>query len=263
MAAEGRLQGLLLDIDGVLTESWEPLPGAVEAVAWLRRGRIPFRLLTNTTTHSTKAMADMLSDTGFDVSAEEIVSASLATAEYLRTHHPSARCFLLGQPDLGDDVRGIEFVESDADVVVVAGADDDFTWPNLNKALQMVRAGAPLIAMHRNMTWLTSDGLKLDAGAYLLSLEAATRVQATVIGKPSPEFFHQAVEMLGVGPERVAMVGDDVESDVLAAQRLGLVGVLVRTGRFQPEDLEAASDRPDHVIDSMAELPKLVESLRG
>jgi HAD superfamily hydrolase (TIGR01458 family) len=263
MAAEGRLQGLLLDIDGVLTVSWEPLPGAVQAVAWLRRSRIPFRLLTNTTMHSRDAMADMLSDAGFDVSAEEIVSASLATAEYLRTHHPGARCFLLGQPDLGDDVRGIQFVQNNAEVVVVAGADDDFTWPKLNKALQTLRGGAPLIAMHRNMTWMTSDGLKLDAGAYLLGLEAATGVQATVIGKPSPDFFLHAIEMLGVEPERVAMVGDDVESDVLAAQRLGLVGVLVRTGRLRPEDLDAASDRPDHVIDSMAELPKLVKSLRA
>ncbi len=261
MADRRTVEGLFLDIDGVLTVSWEPLPGAVEAVTWLRRSGVPFLLVTNTTTPGRRGLSDLLRRAGFDVYPAEIVTAAVATATYLRSEHPGAKCFLLGEPDLGDDFEGVEFVQEDADVVVVAGADDAFTWANLTKALQMLRSGAALVAMHRNMTWMTAEGLKLDAGAYLVGLEAAAGVRATVIGKPSADFFRQALSMLGVDAPRVAMAGDDVENDVIAAQRVGLTGVLVRTGKFDAEQMTTASPAPDHVIDSVSDLPWLLETL--
>jgi HAD superfamily hydrolase (TIGR01458 family) len=256
------LDGLLLDIDGVLTVSWKALPGAVETVGWIERSGIPFLLLTNTTTPGRKGLADLLSAAGFDVPPDQIVTAAVATGEYLRSHHPGARCFLLGRPDLGNDFQGIDLVDTRVDVVVVAGADEAFTWGNLTKALQMLRSGASLVAMHRNMTWMTTEGLKLDAGAYLIGLEQAAGVRATVIGKPSPDFFQHAVRMLQRDTGEVAMVGDDLENDVVAAQRFGIRGILVRTGKFRPEDLNDALDAPDHVLDSIADLPGLVEELR-
>ncbi len=256
------VQGVFLDIDGVLTVSWEPLPGAVDTIAWLRRSDFPFLLLTNTTTPGRRGLAELLSAAGFDVTPEEIVTAAVATAAYLRTEHPGARCFLLGDPDLGNDFDGVEFVQERADVVVVAGADDAFNWANLNKALQMLRSGAALVAMHRNMTWMTVEGLKLDAGAFLMGLEQAAGARATVAGKPNADFFRQALTMLGLEPQSVAMVGDDVENDVLAAQRVGLTGVLVRTGKFDAEQVHETVQAPDHAIDSVADLPQLLESLR-
>jgi HAD superfamily hydrolase (TIGR01458 family) len=256
------IQGVFLDIDGVLTVSWEPLPGAVDTIAWLRRSGVPFLLLTNTTTPGRRRLAELLKDAGFDVTPEEIVTAAVATAAYLRTEHPGARCLLLGDPDLGNDFDGVEFVQERADVVVVAGADDAFTWANLNNALQMLRSGASLVAMHRNMTWMTAEGLKLDAGAFLMGLEEAAGVRATVVGKPNADFFRQALKMLRFEAQSVAMVGDDVENDVLAAQRLGVTGVLVRTGKFDAQQLQETVGGPDHVIDSVADLPALLESLR-
>ena len=261
MSERPAIEGLLLDIDGVLTVSWEPLPGATDAIEWLRRARMPFRLLTNTTTYSRSTLAEILSDAGLEVGPEEIVTAAVATAEFLRREHPGARCFLLGRPELGDDFSGIEFVEDDADLVVMAGADEAFTWGNLNRALQMLRSGAELVAMHRNLTWTTAKGLKLDAGAFLLGLEAASGVEARVIGKPNRDFFLQAVGLLDLEPPAVAMVGDDVESDVAAAQRSGLTGILVRTGKFDTQDLERATATPQHLIDSVGDLPALLERL--
>ena len=255
-------EGVFLDIDGVLTVSWEPLPGAVEIVEWLQRSSVPFLLLTNTTTPGRRGLAELLWRAGFDVSPDEIVTAAVATAAYLRTEHPGAKCFLLGEPDVGNDFDGVEFVQERADVVVVAGADDAFTWANLSKALQMLRSGASLVAMHRNMTWMTADGLKLDAGAFLMGLEEASGVRATVIGKPNAGFFRQALNMLRLEAPRVAMVGDDVETDVIAAQRVGLTGVLVRTGKFDSEQVQSASPAPHHVVDSVADLPRLLEALR-
>jgi ribonucleotide monophosphatase NagD (HAD superfamily) len=120
--------------------------------------------------------------------------------------------------------------------------------------------GAAIVAMHRNLYWRTDAGLQLDAGAYVVGLEAATGRTATVCGKPSPDFFAEAVSMLGTEPSRTAMVGDDVVNDVLGAQAAGLVGVLVQTGKFSPADLGRVDGRPDHVIESIADLPPLVAS---
>ena len=124
----------------------------------------------------------------------------------------------------------------------------------------MARSGASLVAMHRNLTWMTAEGLKLDSGAFLLGLEEAAGVGATVIGKPNANFFLQALAMLGLHPGRAAMVGDDLENDVIAAQRVGMTGVLVRTGKFDAAELARASISPDHLIDSVADLARLIES---
>jgi len=120
--------------------------------------------------------------------------------------------------------------------------------------------GAALVAMQRNLTWLTDEGLKFDAGPYVDALERAAGVRAVVVGKPEPAFFRQGVEALGVPVERVAMVGDDLAYDVLAAQSLGMAGVLVRSGKFRPGVDDREGGAPDHVIGSVAELPVL---LRG
>jgi ribonucleotide monophosphatase NagD (HAD superfamily) len=112
--------------------------------------------------------------------------------------------------------------------------------------------------MHRNLYWRTADGLRLDAGAFLAGLEKAARTEAEVTGKPSPAFFEAALARLGVEADEALMVGDDIESDVLAAQRAGLTGVLVKTGKYLPETHRSASGRPDHVIDSFADLPALL-----
>jgi HAD superfamily hydrolase (TIGR01450 family) len=112
--------------------------------------------------------------------------------------------------------------------------------------------------MHRNLYWRTEDGLRLDSGAFLAGLEQAARTEAEVTGKPSAAFFEAALRRLGARAGEAVMVGDDIESDVLAAQRAGLTGVLVRTGKYLPETHRSASGEPDHVIDSFADLPGLL-----
>jgi len=254
--------GVLLDVDGVLVTSWEPLPGAVEAVARLRQAGVPFLLVTNTTTRSRASLAESLAP--FEVGPGDVLTAPNATAAYLRAEHPGARVHLLGTGDVADDLEGIELVDEGADVVVIGGAsepdpehpDATFTYENLDRAFRMLLDGASLVAMHRNLSWRTARGVVLDSGAFVVGLERAAKVEATVVGKPSAAFFAAALERLGVPAERALMVGDDVEADVLGAQAAGIAGALVRTGKFRPEHLEAG--RPDHVIDSVADLPGLL-----
>lgn len=263
MAGELRhVEGVLLDMDGVLTVSWRPIPGAADAVAWLRANDIPFRLITNTTMLSRTQLASILREGGFDVARDEVLSAAAATGAYLREHHAGARCFVLGETDdILEDLEGVTLVpKGEADVVVVAGADDRFTFANLNHALNLLVAGAALVAMQRNLTWLTDEGLKFDAGPYVDGLERASGARPVVVGKPEPAFFRQGLEALGAPVEHVAMVGDDLANDVLAAQAIGMTGVLVRSGKYRPEVDDRTGTAPDHVIGSVAELPAL---LRG
>ena len=252
------VDGLLLDMDGVLAQSFAPLPGAVETLAWIRERGMPFRIVTNTTTHTRAELAATLRDGGFDLEAGDIVTAVVGTAAYLREHHPGARVLLLTDGDAREDLEGVTLAGAGepADVVVLGGASDDFTYANINRIFRLVMDGAALVGMHRNLYWRTADGLQLDGGAYLAGLEAAAGVTATVCGKPSPAFFESALALLGLPADRVAMVGDDIVNDVLGAQACGLTGVLVRTGKFMDADL--AKGRPDHVLDSIADLPRLL-----
>ncbi|MGH2596432.1 MAG: TIGR01458 family HAD-type hydrolase [Actinomycetota bacterium] len=256
------VDGLLLDIDGVLAVSWQPINGAIDTLAWLRHHAIPFRLITNTTTHTREALATTLRDAGFAVEPTDIVTAVAATAEYLRDHHANARVFLLSDGDARADLDGITLVGPDepADVVVIGGASDDFTYATLNHIFGLLNDGAALIGMHRNLYWRTAEGLQLDGGAYVAALEEATGTKATICGKPAPAYFEAALRMLGLPAARAAMVGDDVANDVFGAQAIGLTGVLVRTGKFRPADLDRTDGTPDHVIDSFADFPALLQA---
>lgn len=255
-----RFDGVLLDIDGVLAVSWRPLPGAVRAIGGLRELGLPFRLITNTTTHTRAALARTLTDAGIAVSPDEIVTAVVATAAYLRAAHPGKPTFVLSDGDARDDLEGIEVVDEAADVVVLGGAYDGFDYPTMNRAFRMLMDGAELVAMHRNLYWRTEEGWQLDGGAYVAGLEEATGRRAVVCGKPSEAYFGSALDQIGVPAGRAAMVGDDVVNDVLGAQAAGLTGVLVRTGKFRPEDLDRAGGSPDVVLDSIADLPALLGS---
>lgn len=249
-----RVEGLLLDIDGVLAISWNALPGAVEAMAALRRADVPHRLITNTTTKTRADLAATLRGAGFEVGPDEIVTAVVATAQHLREHHPGAGVYVLSDGDATADLEGVRLVDVDeADVVVLGGACDDFTYPTMNRIFRRLMEGASLVGMHRNLYWKTDEGWELDGGAYIAGLEEAAGIHATICGKPEPAYFEAALAMLGMSADRVGMVGDDMVNDVLGAQASGLAGVLVRTGKFQGSDLEKGD--PHAVLDSVADLP--------
>jgi HAD superfamily hydrolase (TIGR01458 family) len=251
------VDGLLIDIDGVLTVGWSPIEGASEALAGLRGAGVPFRLVTNTTELSQRELVEALDRAGFDVRADEVITAAVMTAEYLREHHPGAACFVLGGSQGAEDLDGVRLVQEGADVVVIGGASRAFSFDDMNHALRLVLDGAALVGMHGAISWMTAEGMALDPGVILLrGLEAATGRVAVVCGKPAPEAFASALRLLDLPAERVAMVGDDLDTDVLAAQAFGLKGVLVRTGKFRQDALDRSAGVPDLVLDSIGELPE-------
>jgi HAD superfamily hydrolase (TIGR01458 family) len=253
------IKAVLLDIDGVLTVSWQPVPGAVEAVARLRAAGFAIALVTNTTSRTRAWIAATLAAAGFAVGADDIFTAPAITAAYLAQHYPGARCALLNSGDIAGDLPGVHLTgDPSPDVVILGGAGPEFSYPALNRVFGYLVRGARLVAMGRNLYWRTGSGLQLDTGAFLPGLERAAGVQAEVTGKPAAAFFATALAALGAGAPETVMVGDDIEADVLAAQRHGLTGVLVRTGKYRRQALRDAPAPPDHVIDSVADLPGLL-----
>jgi HAD superfamily hydrolase (TIGR01458 family) len=255
------VKGVLLDVDGVLVTSWRPLPGAIDTVKWLRRSDVPFRLVTNTTQFGRRSLSEVLSDGGLRVSPDEVLTATEATAGYLRRHHPGARCYLLATGQAASELGEIDVVgeEADqADVVVIGDAEQGFTYDTLNRAFRLLMNGAALVAMQRGLYWHTDEGPALDVGAFVVALEQAAGIRAAVAGKPSPEFFLTALESIGLSAQEVLMVGDDVQSDINAAREVGMQAALVKTGKFRPRDLELI-ELPTHVIESIADLPGLLQ----
>ncbi len=262
-AALEDVRAVLVDIDGVLTVSWRALPGAVEAFTRVRSSGLPFALLTNTTSRTREWIASTLRRAGFTVADEDILTAAALTASWLDRHYRGARCLLLNHGDIEVDLPGVDLVgatvaPADVDVVLLGGAGPEFGYAALNRAFAALQAGATLVAMNANLAWRTDEGMQLDTGAFLPGLERAAGVQAQVVGKPAVAFFEAALTRLGCTAGAAVMVGDDVVSDVLGAQAVGLTGVLVRTGKFDPGVVARAAGRPDHVIDSFADLPRLV-----
>jgi HAD superfamily hydrolase (TIGR01458 family) len=258
-------RAVLLDIDGVLTQSWRPLPGAVDAVTALRAAGHPVALVTNTTSRTRDWIASALAEAGFPVQPGDVLTAPVITAGYLARQHPGARCALLSSGDTAADLDKLTLIGDDdpgpPDVVILGGAGPEFSYPALNRVFGFLRDGARLVAMSRGLFWRTDEGLQLDTGAFLAGLEQAAGVEAEVTGKPSAAFFTTALGTVGAPAERAVMVGDDIESDVLAAQAAGITGVLVRTGKYLAEAVERAPGPPDHIIDSVAGLPDLLASL--
>ena len=265
--------GVLFDIDGVLVTSWKPIPGAAETLQVLARQ--PDCALVSDQHHHPHPSADrrVAHRRRHGRRADEVITAAVLTAEYVRSRYPDARCFLVNSGQIAEDMPGINIVYSSEfddgtvpdtpDVVLLGGAGSEYNHLTLSRVYDWMAQGVPVVAMHRSTSWNTTEGLRIDTGMYLIGMEETSGRKATAVGKPAPEGFLAAASRLGVDPDEMYMIGDDLNNDVLAAQVTGMIGVLVRTGKFRQDTLDrwAADEfamQPNHVIDSVADLPELL-----
>jgi HAD superfamily hydrolase (TIGR01458 family) len=251
------VEGLLLDLSGVIYVQDEAVPGAGEALERLRSDGIPIRLVTNTTMRPRRSILERLERLGIEADPGELITpASLAKRRCEKAGYESVALVVLDE--LREDLEGLEEKGNSADAVIVGDLGDRWDYEVLNRAFRRLMDGAELIALQKNRYWETSDGLSLDAGPFVASLEYATGREAEVMGKPSEAFFELALSELGTSADHSAMVGDDVEADVGGAMEADLAGILVRTGKYREDLVEQSGIEPTATVDSIADVPALL-----
>lgn len=246
------MKALLCDIGGVLYVGDTPIEGAIEAVARLKE-HVPVRFLTNTTQKTGAQVVGKLREMGFDIEPSEVITA-LDVTKMLLEREGGGALFLLT-----DDATGFfdDLPKEPCRYVVVGDAQENFSYENLNRAFRVLLQGGELLAAAKNRYFKDNDNeLSMDAGGFVAALEYASGKEARIVGKPSPEFYRLACASMGVVPEETVMVGDDIEGDILGAQEAGIRAVLVRTGKFKPDDLEWGIE-PDIILESIAEIDTL------
>jgi HAD superfamily hydrolase (TIGR01458 family) len=244
--------GILADQDGVWFVDNEPVPGAREALSRIRKRGLPLRIISNTTTRTSQELAAKMCAMDMLVEPREVISPPRVAAEMLRARKvKSARLVV------ADAIRGeFDGIEESAhpEVIVIGDIDDRWSYALMNELFRMVIDGAEIVALHRGRYWQVADGLKLDIGAFVAGLEYATGAVATVVGKPSATMFRAAVDDMDLIADDVVMIGDDVHHDVAGAQKAGIRGVLVKTGKYREALVASTGIKPDLVIDSIAVL---------
>lgn len=248
------IRGILFDLDGVLYVGAKVIDGAIAAVAEIKRRGYCCRFITNTSTLSAASLHKKLTDMGFNVAEREIISAPRAALIFLQQFDDPV-CHLVLADDVKHDFQHFRQSDSKADFVIVGDIGAAWSYPLLNNVFNLLINGAQLIAIHKNRFWQTEHGLQMDIGAFIAALEYASQKQATIIGKPSPDFFQAALTELDLPPKEVAIIGDDIDSDIGGGQHVGLTGILVKTGKFRQAYADGSPIVPGLTIASIAELP--------
>src|ERR1043165_5987455 len=251
--------GFLLDMDGVVYRGSELIPGARRFIERLHNDSIPFMFLTNNSQRTRLDMATKLRRLGIAVSEEQVFTCAMATAHFLREQKRNATAYVIGEGGLISALHdcGIAIVDQRPDYVVI-GEGRNVTFEQLETATRMVWNGARLIATNLDPNCPTADGIRPGAGAIVKAIECATGRTALGLGKPSPVMMRMAGRHLGLPPQRITMVGDTMETDVLGGLQMGYTTVLVLTGGTKVEDLDDYPYLPDYVAQSLGALTTML-----
>ena len=228
-------KGIIFDIDGTLILNNQPLPGAVEVVAILRRAGVLLRFVTNTTGRTSEQLRTSLRELGFDIQSDEIMTSLTACIHFIHQAYPDKAGFLAIPENIKSQFAKIKQTMDNPAFVVLGDLDEAFDYTILNRVFNYMRDGAQLITFHRNPFFFRGGKTWLDSGPFTLALEHASGQKAMVTGKPAPEMFERAVKLMELKKNEVIVIGDDVSSDIQGAKNAGLKGYLVTTGKFRAE----------------------------
>lgn len=261
-------KAFIFDMDGVLYRGLSALPGVNELLGAITGRGASFVLATNNSMASPEEYTERLAGMGINVTADKIQTSGTATRDYLLEHVPhGSPVYVVGMPGLRYQIYDVgRFVEahpvegnSDTSAVVV-GLDQTFTYDKLKAAFFAIRGGAVYVATNTDSTLPTETGFVPGAGSIVASISTATGKTPIVIGKPSPEVLIQAAHELGAAPEETVMIGDRLDTDILAGNRAKMLTVMVLTGVSSEAEIAASGATPDLVF---AGLPQLRAALEG
>ena len=250
------IRNLIIDMDGVLYRENDPMPGLVDFFNFLDHYKIGFVLATNNSTRTPEQFVSKLAGMGVQITPADLITSSQATAAYLtEIAPPGTPVYAVGQVGLVTALEKAGFVlDNHRAEFVVAGIDTGITYQKLKRAALLIRGGATFIGTNPDKTFPTPEGLAPGAGSILAAIQAATDIAPKIIGKPQPTMFRQAMSRLGASSADTAALGDRLETDILAAQRTGLLSLLVLSGVTDPALLARSEIQPDLVLKDIAEL---------
>jgi HAD superfamily hydrolase (TIGR01458 family) len=253
------MQAILFDLDGVIYQGEKPIAGAVATLGWVREQGIPHLFLTNTSSRPRSAIVQKLTHMHITINEHEIFSPAVAAAKWLGSNNTGQAALFVPQATQAE-FDGLPLLDQNAEhgagAVIIGDLGEAWDFTTLNRAFRLLvdEAQPQLIALGMTRYWQAPDGLRLDAAPFVAALEHATGAKALVLGKPAASFFQAALSLLGSSASQTFMVGDDIKGDIGGAQAAGLHGILVRTGKYRPSDLESEI-APYAIIDSIADLP--------
>lgn len=249
----------LTDMDGVLVHENQAVPGAAELIQrWVDTSR-RFLVLTNNSIYTPRDLAARLKASGLQIPEENLWTSALATAEFMKSQMPGGRAFVIGEAGLTTALHEAGFILTDQSPdYVVLGETRSYSFDAITKAIRLIGEGARFIATNPDATGPSKEGPLPATGAIAALITKATTREPYVVGKPNPMMFRSAMNQIEAHSETTAMIGDRMDTDIIAGMEAGLHTVLVLTGITQPGDVDAFPFRPDQTLDSVADLIPLI-----
>jgi len=258
---EREIRSWLMDMDGVLVREEHAIPGAPEFIGRLRELGIPFLVLTNNSIYTPRDLAARLRRTGLEVPEKSIWTSALATAQFLADQRPHGTAFVIGESGLTTALHdeGYTMTESDPDYVVL-GETRTYSFERITRAIRLISAGSRFIATNPDNVGPTPDGPLPATGSVAALVSRATGVDPYYVGKPNPLMMRSALNAIEAHSESTAMIGDRMDTDIVAGLEAGLETILVMTGVTTPGEAERYSYRPSKIVESVANLTPLLEA---
>ena len=259
MAERKPIESWLTDMDGVLIHEGTPIPGADEFIKRLRESGKPFLVLTNNSIYTPRDLHARLSRMGLHVPVENIWTSALATAKFLDDQRPGGTAYVIGEAGLTTALHDIGYILSDVEPdYVVLGETRTYSFEALTKAIRLIDAGARFIATNPDEVGPSAEGALPATGSVAALITKATGKEPYFVGKPNPLMMRAGLNAIGAHSETSAMIGDRMDTDVLAGLEAGMETFLVLTGLTQPDDVERHPFRPSRVVNSIADLVDLI-----
>ena len=249
-------KGFICDMDGVIDLGNQLLPGGVEFVRWLNENDKRFLFLTNSSERSPKELRQKLQRMGLDIGEEHFYTSALATAAFLKKQAPGCTAFVIGAPGLLNALYDVGVTMNDVDPdYVIVGETASYNYEVITKAVRLVLNGARLIVTNSDLTGPTEFGIAPACRSLVAPIELATGKKAYFMGKPNPLMMRTGLQLLGVHSEEAAMVGDRMDTDVIAGTESGLATVLVLSGCTSRTDVNDYPYRPTYILNGVGDIP--------
>jgi len=256
------IDGCILDMDGVIYRGNTIIPEVPRFIDAMNRAGIPYAMATNNSTNTPEQYVDKLAAMGIEAPASSIVTSSIATATMLKgRYQQGTTIFVVGMAALEDALFADGYFQpaTESAEIVVSGANFELRYEHLRTACLAIRAGAAYVATNADRTFPTEVGLIPGSGAIVAALSAATDVDPLVVGKPSPEMIESCVSILNIETSRALMIGDRLDTDILAGERAGTPTLLVLTGVSTVDDVQKTGIVPSVIVATLDPLSKALE----